>query len=272
MESLIIPGRLPELKRCNGIDFHIALINLKIESERDPLAYIDQYLSELRHSRKDSTVRTIAFGIKSSLKRVLGTRYKTDANINHLINAVLAPYTGRPINPSIRFLLEDEEVVSLADGTPIGRICALLAHSGLRIQELLSIKLSEIRSHSDGYSEILIHGKGKKDRLILVSTEYINELINTFKGKIYLIEKDGQPMIRQTIASRLRYHSQRRIGRIISPHDFRRWWATTMVETHPEKIKSIIDYGGWRDSNVFMKHYVKQKMDPIILPSLRRAI
>ncbi len=263
---------LPELNRKNGINFHIMEINSQIESENDPLYFIERYLSDLRLTHKDSTVRTIAFGVKSSLQKVLGSRLRNDLNLINLINSVLQPYTSLPINPSVRFLLQDDEVSLLADNTPIGRICAFLAHSGVRINELLTIKLTEIREHGDGYSEILVHGKGGKDRLIIVLTKYVNSLRETFRGKVYLIEQYEKRMIRQTISSRLRYHAIKRIGRSVSPHDFRRWWATTMIQTHPGQIKSIIDYGGWRDSNVFMKHYVKQKIDPYMLPSFRRIV
>lgn len=66
---------------------------------------------------------------------------------------------------------------------------SLLLKVGLRISEALSLKKENIVFNKN-YAELIVKGKGNKERILKISKEYAEELINFSNNKNYLFSND----------------------------------------------------------------------------------
>ena len=109
---------------------------------------------------------------------------------------------------------------------------------GLRVSELLSLKLSNI---SYSMNCIKVYGKGNKERMIPISSyaldyldKYINEVREKNKGKktnYIFLNHFGKPISRQYFWRQIKiYASKAGINITISPHTLRHSFATHLLE------------------------------------------
>jgi site-specific recombinase XerD len=133
-------------------------------------------------------------------------------------------------------VLSQEEVLDLIRHTTNLKhktIITLLYSCGLRISELLNLKLSDI--DSDRKQLYVNHSKGRKDRVVslantilpLLKTYYIN-----YKPKEYLFEgvggkKYSPESVRQFIK---RNAKSAKINKVVTPHTLRHSYATHLLE------------------------------------------
>jgi integrase/recombinase XerD len=113
----------------------------------------------------------------------------------------------------------------------------LLYSSGLRVSELVSIKLEDINLEA-GFLRIL--GKGSKERVVPINVRaierlkiYINqqrpELLKNKRSSYLFVTKRGRPMTRQRFWQTTKVLG-RRFGIELSPHVIRHSFATHLLE------------------------------------------
>lgn len=136
--------------------------------------------------------------------------------------------------------LKDAIDVSKPEGHRNRAIIETLYSCGLRVSELINLKLSNIHP-DDGY--ILVFGKGRKERVIPISPLAIKEIniyIDHYRKKmkidpkavdVLFLNRRGKPLSRVMIFTIIKDLSEK-IGlkKNISPHTFRHSFATHMVE------------------------------------------
>lgn len=112
----------------------------------------------------------------------------------------------------------------------------ILFSTGLRISELLSIRLTDVAARE---STILVHGKGNRERRVYVSGRegraVLKRLLsrrNKIPGSEHLfVGKAGQPVSPQFIRVRLRAVAKRAaINRRVTPHMLRHTAATQLLD------------------------------------------
>lgn len=133
-------------------------------------------------------------------------------------------------------VLSKEEVIDLIQTTKNLKhraIIGLLYSGGLRIGELLNIKLKDIDIDR---SQIHVkNSKGRKDRTVIMS-EVIKPLllnyINTYKPSFYFIEgQTGNKYSASSVRSFIKKASKvAGIGKFVTPHTLRHSYATHMLE------------------------------------------
>ncbi len=127
--------------------------------------------------------------------------------------------------------------------TPEGQrdrtIIEVLYSCGLRISELCALKNSDLFME-EGY--IRIHGKGRKERLVPISTQAINEIerwllirsgirINEGEEDYVFLSRRGRRISRISLFIYIRRYAQMAgIRKNISPHTFRHSFATHLLE------------------------------------------
>ncbi|MBS1984287.1 MAG: tyrosine-type recombinase/integrase [Bdellovibrionales bacterium] len=113
---------------------------------------------------------------------------------------------------------------------------ALLAATGLRISELCSLRLAQVRTQT---GEIAVFGKGARERIAIITNKdvrkalerHIRMLPNKELDAPLLLNSRGRPLSSQCL--RLRLHSLRRrlsIRNRITPHMLRHTAATLLLE------------------------------------------
>jgi len=113
----------------------------------------------------------------------------------------------------------------------------LLYSSGLRVSELVTLKLDDINVEA-GFVKVL--GKGSKERIVPVTTGtvqklkgYINnqrqEILKNRRSPYLFVTRRGKPMTRQRLWQTIRAIG-RKLGIKLSPHTMRHSFATHLLE------------------------------------------
>lgn len=155
-----------------------------------------------------------------------------------------APRLGRklPITLSIAEIDSIESVIDLStpEGTRNKAIIETLYSCGLRVSELVNLKISNLY-FNEGFVRVI--GKGDKERLVPIGSaaiKFINIYLNEIRVHINIQKDDedtlflnrrGKKLTRVmifTIVKRL--VEKAGIDKVISPHSFRHSFATHLVE------------------------------------------
>lgn len=123
----------------------------------------------------------------------------------------------------------------------------LLYATGLRISELVGLKLSDINLRQ---GVVRIMGKGAKERLVPIgeyALEFLEKYINTArddwlagdKTEMVFISAHKKGLTRQTFWHRIKYYAQQAgIDNTISPHTLRHAFATHLLN-HGADLRSV---------------------------------
>lgn len=214
-------------------DARISYLQVKIEHLRDFLIDLNDMGIQAR-----SQARIIS-GIKS-FYRFLQYDEHLEENPTDLLEM---PKIGRKL-PEVLSVSEINDIIDAIDlstneGQRNRAIIETLYGSGLRVSELVSIKMSNIYVE-EGF--IKVEGKGNKQRLVPISSESLNQIklwledrkhLNIQKGHedFLFLNRRGAALTRVmifTIVKRLAESAG--IRKNISPHTFRHSFATHLLE------------------------------------------
>lgn len=112
-------------------------------------------------------------------------------------------------------------------------IMAVLYGTGVRISELIGIKLSDIRRHD---KTIRIIGKGNKERLVPMNDSLLNLITDywkEYKTRHWLFENDitHTQYSKRSVGLFLKsFKEKANVNAIVSPHKFRHSHATALLE------------------------------------------
>jgi integrase/recombinase XerD len=178
----------------------------------------------------------------SSLKRFFVYAVREGKVTEDPTSIIDMPKLGR----SLPSALSEEDVENILDvpdiATPIGfrdrAMLELLYATGLRVSELVGLKLSEINFRQ---GVVRVTGKGNKDRLVPVGEEaliWMQEFIEQWRLDILGQKKTdyvfptnrGSGMTRQAFWHLIkRYASLGGVNKVISPHSLRHAFATHLL-------------------------------------------
>lgn len=161
-------------------------------------------------------------------------------------------------------------------------ILEVLYSSGLRVSELIGLRLSDV-SLSVGYVRCL--GKGNKERIIPLGDPairavelYLNSLRKHLCGKsasnILFLNVHGRPLTRQGIVFILKkWGKDHHLDRTISPHMFRHSFATHLLE-HGADLRSVQEMLGHVDISTtqIYTHLTRKRLLEVFKNSHPRAV
>lgn len=148
----------------------------------------------------------------------------------------------------------------------------LMYSSGLRISELINIKMSEIDLVN---ATVLVNGKGKKERLVPIgeyALKYLKEYIDNYrskllKGKIndYLfLNNRGEKISRQSFFKTLqKLKLEKNINTSFSPHTIRHSFATHMLENGADlrSIQTLLGHSNVSTTQIYTHVSTKTKIE-----------
>ncbi|MBQ4523763.1 MAG: tyrosine-type recombinase/integrase [Lachnospiraceae bacterium] len=133
-------------------------------------------------------------------------------------------------------------------------IATLMAYSGLRISEVLDLKVQDISYQT--YVIMVRNGKGGKQRSVIVNSKVINAIREYMKIRKTEVEseylfcnKRGNKLNRSTINSAFASVSDR-----ITPHKLRHFYCSNAMESGMFTIQEIAAQAGHSSLNTTMKY------------------
>lgn len=171
---------------------------------------------------------------------------------------------SRQINAQVE--LEDVQKVMSA-GNRTAMIINVLANTGLRISELISIKHTDIEDYIKGgktYKRIRIVGKRNKERFIYLSGDLYKDIKNTFFGNSeYLFHSEsGKALNRANLYKQIKQTFQTYTGKDVHPHSLRHFYATHKINTEKQDIKAVSKYLGHSKTAITLDMYVDTALSP----------
>jgi integrase/recombinase XerD len=146
----------------------------------------------------------------------------------------------------------------------------LLYSGGLRISEVINLKLTDVQSQRN---LLLIRGgKGYKDRTTLLSGRLLEELrvyYKQYKPKVWLFEgQDGGPYSVESIRKVFRAAMEKAgIKRVATPHTLRHSFATHLLEqgTDLRYIQALLGHSSSKTTEIYT-HVTQHGLEKIISP------
>lgn len=220
--------------------------NIKYESiTRDEIRLYLKYLDTQKY--KNSSISRNLSAIRSFYKYLVNEKILSS-------NPFLLISNPKKENKLPKFLneIEIEDIINIYEGkSPIDLrnklILELLYSTGVRVSELVNIKLSDINMHDNS---IRIFGKGKKERIVLFG-QYCKEDINDYMKKsrdYYLNSKESDYLILNKYGTKLTTRSIENIindatkklalKHNVTPHMIRHTFATHLLN-HGADLKTV---------------------------------
>lgn len=157
---------------------------------------------------------------------------------------------------------EDVRALLEADGVTerVKHMIRFLAWTGLRVSELLHIRIADCTRHSDHYSIRVRRGKGKKERIILLPLALVDEIRAHFASRVYLFEtRSATQYNRREISDSIREAGRAVLGKKISAHTMRHFFATNSIKLG-RPIDAVSRYLGHASTSITLDMYSHNRL------------
>jgi len=201
------------------------------------------YLSELIDTKSKNTIMLAAASIKFFFKEILGKEF----------SKVKIPKKEKTL-PEVLTKEEVRNLIENADNNKSRLIISMLYSSGLRVSELVNLKIQDL--NFDENIGWVRKGKGNKDRIFTLSGNLGNELREFIKERnhtIYLFSKD-RPLTTRNIQKIIKGTKERaNIVRKVTPHTLRHSFATHLLEdgTDIRMIQALLGHSNLNTTQLY---------------------
>ncbi len=161
-------------------------------------------------------------------------------------------------------LLNMDEARLLVERTKDGTIrlmAMFLVGTGVRVSEMLGIRLSDIKDGKGAFAEVRVVGKGARERKIHVKKELIGHIKKRFHSTTLLFEHQGKPFSRISVTNRIKHEALRTIGREVTAQQLRHTWAAIQIQRGKE-IQAVAAVLGHADPGVTARMYARTVLEP----------
>jgi integrase/recombinase XerD len=234
-----------ELATIRAYSYDLKQLNAFLEQRKQNLVSVcAKDLQDFVHTVFDLGLSPVSINRKiSSIKTFYRFLLRTKEISANPAEALELLKTRRKL-PMVLSIDEASAIVESAnEKTPLGlrdRVCLeLLYSSGLRISELLNMKLSDLKMAE---SLLSIIGKGNKQRFVPFGKkakraidEYLNlgrpSILKTRSSPVFILNARGGKLSRMGFSKILRkYRIKAGIAKRVTPHTFRHSFATHLLE------------------------------------------
>ncbi|MGO9410182.1 MAG: tyrosine-type recombinase/integrase, partial [Spirochaetia bacterium] len=136
-----------------------------------------------------------------------------------------------------------------------------LIGTGVRVSEMLGIRLSDIKNGKSAFAEVRVIGKGSRERKIHVKKELVERIKKHFHSTTRLFEHEGKPFNRISVTNRIKHEALRTIGREVTAQQLRHTWAAIQIQRGKD-IQAVAAVLGHADPGVTARMYARAKLAP----------
>ncbi len=146
------------------------------------------------------------------------------------------------------------------DGT-VRLMATFLVGTGVRVSEMLGIRLSDIRSGKGAFAEVRVIGKALRERKIHVKKELVERIKKHFQSTTFLFEHQGKPFNRISVTNRIKHEALRTIGREVTAQQLRHTWAAIQIQRGKD-VHAVAAVLGHADPGVTARMYTRTTLEP----------
>jgi integrase/recombinase XerD len=245
------------------LDVEMKLRGFSIHTQRAYSKYVSQFIESL-HGK--SVHEATDIDVKTFLSTLIGKTAPRSINLaraailfycNEIHKRAITGIKVPKIDKSLPVVLTKDEVVKLIASAPRRRsqlLLKLLYASGLRVSELVNLRLRDIENNTI----TVHHGKGGKDRMTILpqslSTDvalYVREHRLTdllFPGK------HGKPLTTRNVQAIITRASKRAgLQKHVTPHKLRHSFATHLLEagTDVRVIQELLGHSNLQTTQIY---------------------
>ena len=204
---------------------------------------VRSYLASLFDTKSKNTIMLAIASLKFFYTQILG---KDSFSIK-------TPKKDKKL-PEVLTKEEIKKLIDSADNVKSRLIISLLYSSGLRVSELVNLKLNDL--NLDEKTGWVRKGKGNKDRLFTIAANLAEKLKEYLSGKEnfkYVFSKD-KPLTTRNIQKIIKGLRQRTgINKKVTPHTLRHSFATHLLEqgTDIRLIQTLLGHSSLNTTQVY---------------------
>ena len=121
-------------------------------------------------------------------------------------------------------------LVERTKDSTIRLMVTFLVGTGVRVSEMLGIRLSDIKTGKSGFAEVRVVGKGSRERTIHVKKEFLQRIKRHFNSTTRLFEHQGKPFSRISVTNRIKHEALRTIKKEVTAQQLRHTWAAIQIQ------------------------------------------
>ena len=227
-----------------------------LDTERDGKVYSPSTINRKIAAAK----RRVRYAFKrSSSADSLRRKYQLDEVLREI----------RP-KPMESLAIREEKVLSIEEvkqliketkDSTIRLMVRFLVGTGVRVSEMLAIKLSDLRPPKRNFVAVRVVGKVGKDRIVHVKTKLMDRIRKYFHGTTYLFEHHGRPYNRVSVTNRIKHESLRTIGREVTAQQLRHTWAVIQIQ-RGKAVSAVATALGHTDPRSTARRYSEPALPP----------
>jgi len=214
------------------------------------------YLSEMFDSKSKNTIMLAAASLKFFYVEILKKKFEQ----------IKMPKKDNRL-PEVLSKEEVKKLIESTDNNKSRLIVSMLYSTGLRVSELVNLKVEEI-NFNDGTGWVR-KGKGSKDRFFALSKELGTELKEYLNGRehTYVFSKDKALTTRNI--QKIIHLTKKRAGinRKVTPHTLRHSFATHLLEqgTDIRMIQAMLGHASLSTTQVYT-HISGEQIRKVVNP------
>jgi len=214
---------------------------------------IVNFLSYLKSDRgaSSSTLNLILSAIKHFYSEFLRTPIELNIKLPKKSNKIPITLTPKEI----------KELINATDSVRNKLIIEFMFSTGVRISECINMKVNDLDFNE--YTGKVVSGKGNKDRIIILSKNWVEDYKNYLKDREekqkseYLFcNQDGATLSPDTIQKFLKISAKKAgINKAVSPHKLRHSFATSLLENdvNIRYIQQLLGHANLNTTQIYTK-------------------
>jgi integrase len=208
---------------------------LIVEGFRQFAAWLDEEHEGKRYS--PSTINRKLAAARSRVRYAFKhSAYADSLQRKYRLEDILASARLKKVDATVvsqAMVLEPDEVRRLVWQTRskgIRMMITFLVRTGVRVSEMLHIRLADVTRGAGPLARVRIRGKAGKERTISVKKDFLDQVAGHFQGRVFLFEHDGRTYNRVSVTNRIKHESLAILGREVSPRQLRHTWAAIQIK------------------------------------------
>ena len=125
---------------------------------------------------------------------------------------------------------EARKLVRHTKDATVRLMVTFLVSTGVRVSEMLHIRLADLKAAKGGLVQITVSGKRAKERTIYVKKAFLDRIRKYFGGETLLFEHHGRPYNRISVTNRIKHEALGILGREVTPQQLRHSWAAIQIK------------------------------------------